>query len=108
MWAKPSNGQLKAIPELYATDGLGLGDKLIYLHFFLGGCDWYVAEFDGEDRFFGFAILNNNQHNAEWGYFSLQELRDLKVGMLEIYTDKHWDIRPAREIAKILACPRGI
>jgi hypothetical protein len=55
------------------------------MHFFLSGCDWYAVEFDGEDVFFGFVIINNDHQNSEWGYFSLQELAALKVdGWLEV------------------------
>ena len=37
---------------------------------FTGGCDWYITEFDGDDLFFGFAILNSDYEMAEWGYIS--------------------------------------
>jgi transposase-like protein len=36
--------------------------------FFLGGCDWYAVEYGLEDRlFFGYAILNDDLLNSEWG-----------------------------------------
>lgn len=101
MWNEPTKEQLAKIPGLYGTEHVKTKDKLIYMHFFLGGCDWYVAEFDGEDLFFGYAILNNDFDNAEWGYFSLQELKSIKVGWLEIDRDLHWDIRKASEIERI-------
>ena len=43
MWNEPTKEQLAKIPGLYETEGIPLKDKLIYLHFFIGGCDWYVA-----------------------------------------------------------------
>ncbi len=70
MWNKPNKEQFAAIPRLYTTEKIGSKDKIVHLHFFIGGCDWYVAEFDGEELFFGYANLNDAQ-NAEWGYFSL-------------------------------------
>ena len=70
MWNIPSKEQLAKIPKLYQTEGVLLKDKPIHLHFFLGGCDWYIAEFDGDDTFFGYAIINNDLENAEWGYIS--------------------------------------
>ena len=76
MWNKPGKEQLAKIPRLYETEKINGKDKIIYLHFFIGGCDWYIAEFDGEDLFFGFAILNDPQ-NAEWGYISFQELDEI-------------------------------
>jgi len=49
MWNLPTIGRLKQIPELYETENTPLKDKLIYLHFFIGACDWYIAEFDHQD-----------------------------------------------------------
>ena len=43
MWNIPSEERLKRIPRLYETEKVPLKDKLIYLHFFIGGCDWYIA-----------------------------------------------------------------
>ncbi len=51
MWNIPTEEQLAAIPRLYETEHVDLKDKLIHLHFFLGGCDWYAVEFDGSDLF---------------------------------------------------------
>ena len=72
------------------------------MHFFIGGCDWYAAEYYPEEKlFFGFAILNNDLQNAEWGYFSLQELSDLKIKFLEVDRDLHFTPCKAMEIEKI-------
>lgn len=101
MWNAPKDEDLKQIPKMYATDFIAPGDKLIFAHFFIGGCDWYAAEYDGEDLFFGYAILNNDYEMAEWGYFSFKELKSIKVGFVEIDYDLHWKIRKASEIDKI-------
>ena len=104
MWNIPSKEGLAKIPKLYETENISPKDKLIYLHFFLGGCDWYIAEYDGEDTFFVFAILNNDLQNAEWGYISFRELKEIKLnGWLEIdcETEEVWQVRKASEIEKI-------
>ncbi len=104
MWNTPSEDRLSKIPKLYETEIIPLQDKLIYLHFFIGGCDWYVAEFDGEDIFWGFVILNDDFQNAEWGYISFSELKSLNVGgWLEIdcELEEFWRVRKACEIEKI-------
>jgi hypothetical protein len=103
MWNVPSKERLGKIPKLYETEDIPLADKLIYLHFFIGGCDWYIAEYDGEDLFWGYAILNNDHLNAEWGYISFQELRDIKVRWLEIdcELEEHWTVKKASEIERI-------
>ena len=67
MWNEPSKERLEKIPRLYETEDTRLQDKLIHLHFFIGGCDWYIGEYDGEDLFWGFAILNEDYEMAEWG-----------------------------------------
>ena len=85
MWNAPTERRLSRIPRLYETESVSLKSKLIHLHFFVGGSDWYIAEFDGEDLFWGFAILNNDLQNAEWGYISFSELKAIKIsGWLEV------------------------
>ena len=101
MWNTPSKERLDKIPRLYETENVPPRDKLVYLHFFIGASDWYVFEFDGEDLFFGFAILNNDLECAEWGYISFSELKALKVnGWIEVDCEKEevWKIRQASEI----------
>jgi len=107
MWSEPSEARLATIPRLYETEHLHLQDKLIHLHFFIGGCDWYVAEFDGEDTFFGFAVLNGDFFNAEWGYVSFGELKSISVNGIEIdcELEEYWKVRRAEDVAIIkLAC----
>jgi hypothetical protein len=104
MWNTPTEDRLSRIPRLYETEHTPLQEKLIYLHFFIGSCDWYVAEYDGEDIIWGFAILNDDFQNAEWGYISLSELKSIKVGgWLEIdcELEEFWKVRKASEIEKI-------
>ena len=101
MWNKPTKKQLARIPELYETEEVPSQEKVIYLHFFIGSSDWYIAEYDhgGEDLFWGFTILNQDYQNAEWGYISLSELKSIKIqGWLEIDNDLHWKVRPAKEV----------
>ncbi|MDY6904065.1 MAG: DUF2958 domain-containing protein [Thermodesulfobacteriota bacterium] len=102
MWNEPTENELQAIPRLYETEHVTIKNKLIHMHFFIGGCDWFVAEFDGKDIFFGYAILNNDLYNAEWGYFSLSELKSIRIkGWQEIDRDLHWTTRKASEIEQI-------
>ena len=109
MWAKPTKTDLAQIPTLYATEDISLADKKIYLHFFIGGCDWYITEYDKKDTMFGFAIINGDTQMAEWGYISLNELKNISVGPgIEVDTDKYWKIKPVKEIEKITACRLGI
>ena len=104
MWNPPSKERLDKVPRRYETEDVDMADKLIYLHFFIGGCDWYVAEFDGRDLFFGFVILNNDFEMAEWGYFSFMELKSIITPQgieIDCESEAFWQIKPAREIEKI-------
>lgn len=103
MWNEPSQERLARIPRLYETEFIPLKDKLIYLHFFIGGCDWYIAEFDGDDLFFGYAILNNDFDCAEWGYVSFSDLKEISIHGIEIdcELEEFWPPTPASQIPRI-------
>lgn len=102
MWNEPTEEELKTLPDLYETENVSLEKKIIHMHFFIGGCDWYVSEYGLSDRlFFGYAILNNDLQNAEWGYVSYDELRDINVRGIEIDRDLYWKPTPAAKVQKI-------
>ena len=90
---------------MYETEHTPLKDKLIHLHFFIAGSDWYIAEYDGEDLFFGYAILNSDHENAEWGYVSFRELKELKIGggiEIDCELEEYWRPKKASEIKEIV------
>lgn len=72
----------KKIPKLYEGDGTA------YVKFFhpLSNWTWYATEFDGEDIFFGLV----NGFEKEMGYFSLSELKSVKVKGLGIERDMYF------------------
>lgn len=102
MWNVPSINRLNKIPALGTTDKIPFSEKKIHLHFFTGGSDWYVAEFDGEDTFFGFVCLNNDTQNAEWGYFTFSELIKYKSkglgGAIDCERAVHFPIKKVKDI----------
>ena len=102
MWNKPSDEELLRVPKFYSSEEVPLKEKMIYMHFFIGGCDWYATEYNPEEKlFFGFAILNQDYEMAEWGYFSLEELSEIKVKWLEVDRDLYWKPRQALEVDQI-------
>ena len=106
MWNVPTPERLDEIPKLYETENIPLREKLVYLHFFIGNCDWYVCEFDREDTFWGFVILNGDLLNAEWGYISFSELMGVTVGEIfeiDCELSEYWSVRPALQIHRIAA-----
>jgi len=104
MWNEPSKEKLKVIPKLYETKNIPLSEKLIYLHFHIFASDWYIAEYDGDDLFWGFVILNEDYINAESGYISFQELRKLNINGIEVDNDFDWQPIHAVKINKIQKC----
>lgn len=103
MWNLPTQERLDRIPRLYETEKIPLQDKVVHLHFFLGGSDWYIVEYDGDDLFFGYAILNGDLECAEWGYVSFNELQSIKIGALEIdcELEQSWGFKKVSEVEKI-------
>lgn len=73
-------------------------DPIAYLHYFFGGSDWYIVEkdMDGEvDQAWGFACLNGDMMNAEYGYISIAELVDLKL-QFGLTVDLDFHFKPTR------------
>ena len=103
MWSKPTRRELERIPGLFTTDDVPIDETIIYGHFFLGSSDWYVTEYDPQERlFFGYAILGGDYQNAEWGYVSYDELDELKIGPgFEVDWEKNWEPKKVREIKEI-------
>lgn len=103
MWNIPDKERLAKIPKLYETEEVPLKDKDIHLHFFIAGSDWYIAEYDGQDLFWGYAILNGDLQMAEWGYISFKELRDISINGIEIdcELEDYFHVQKASSIAKL-------
>lgn len=73
------------MPETYEQDGEG-GEAIAHLHYFSGGCDWWITEKDIENeqhQAFGLADLG---YGGELGYISLVELCASKA----VELDLHW------------------
>lgn len=69
------------IPQLGETEGIPVADKRVVAHYFVGGSDWWVVEADETtSEAFGFVRLKSDDEMSEWGYFSLQELEQIRVG----------------------------
>lgn len=104
MWNEPTAEELGRLPSLYATEDVPWDEKVVYEHFFLGGCDWFACEYCPQRRIlFAFVILNGDLDNAEWGYVDLEALRALSVRGIEVDRDLWWTPRCAREVDAIRA-----
>ncbi len=101
MWNEPSHEKLSSIPKLYETEAIPLKDKVIHLHCFISRTDIYIAEYDGDDLFWGFSILNGDMQNAEWGYICFSELKAINVRELQVDFDLLWMPCKASEVEAI-------
>ena len=64
--------RIASMPKTYETDGKD-DEAIAHLHYFTGGCDWYITEKDCEDvqhQAFGLACIQEN----ELGYISIVDL----------------------------------
>lgn len=77
------------LPPLYSSEHLKPEQITVHAHYFtpFSSFDWYITEFDGEDRMFGLV----KGHEVELGYVSLSELQS--QGM-NVERDLHW--RPVK------------
>ena len=67
---------IASTPVTYEQDGKG-DDAIVYLHYFFGGCDWYITEKDADGgvlQAFGYAVLFGDKQNAELGYICITEI----------------------------------
>ena len=67
----------QAMPKTYETDGQGCA-ALAQLHYFTGGCDWWIVEKDADPDHAGqvqaFGIADLGMGYRELGYISIPEL----------------------------------
>lgn len=88
----------KNIPALYETEACPLEDKVVYLKLFTPWTNWtwYAVEFDPEQNlFWGLAV----GHEAEWGYFSLDELKGISGPFgLRIERDIHFRAKKVKDM----------
>ncbi|OOP65271.1 hypothetical protein BMF89_00015 [Arthrobacter sp. SRS-W-1-2016] len=88
----PPAEEMASWPELYETDGEGpIGDKPIQAHYFQGGMDWYIAEYDPKaNEAFGYVNLG---HGGEWGYIDLAEVESVR-GQMGLPIERDLDFTP--------------
>lgn len=88
----------KNLPALYSGENIPLDDKICQVKFFHPFCSmtWYATEYDPESGVF-FGWVENGQF-SEWGNFSLQEMKDLKVRGLGMERDMYFSPKPMKDI----------
>src|SRR5215210_3732195 len=83
------------IPKLYSQEKISTKEKQVYAKFFFpaGNWTWFVTEGEAEgDDFVFFGFVKGFEE--EWGYFTLNELSNIKVRGLTVERDLHF--RPGK------------
>lgn len=81
------------MPRAMPSDLKSLDDAVAHLHYFYGGCDWYILEPADKDRVcFCYANLGDDD-NAEYGSLWLGEFDNLPVEL-----DLHWTPKTMSEV----------
>lgn len=81
----------------------GKKDPIVIAKYFFpaGGATWFATEYFPEDRvFFGFVTLSGlkDDHNNEWGYFSLDEFETTTVRGLKVERDSSFRATPISKV----------
>jgi hypothetical protein len=105
----PGEEELAKLPPLYGTEQIETQDKIVQLKFFLGAWTWYAVEYSPEERiFFGFTESGLGPDCSEWGYFSFDELLQVKApltpggpGVLDVDRDLHFKPRAVKDIPEL-------
>ncbi len=96
MLNEPTEEELSRVPLLYKTENIPLSEKDVYFHFFCGNSDWWILEYDPDDRLF-FGITKIFVH--ELGYVSFDEMKEVKAfGVMEVERDMDFEIKKVKEI----------
>jgi len=74
---------LEQIPPVYSTEEIPLKDKIIKIKYFLASFTWLVCECevreDGDVEFFGYVQNHSDPDCSEWGYFTLNQLAEVRL-----------------------------
>jgi len=101
MWNEPSIDELSAIPELHETKEIPFKNKLIYLHFSIFDCDWYIAEYEKDNTFLAFVNFIGGSRKGEWMYVNFNDLKDISLAGKEVESDISWKPCKASKIDNI-------
>jgi hypothetical protein len=84
--------RLRKCPKIGGTEGMdrtSVREHPAMLHYFFGGTDMYICEYEPETGvMFGFVILNGDLQNAEWGYTDLAQIITIPVMNLDYHFEE--------------------
>jgi hypothetical protein len=77
---------LEKCPKIGETGNMK--EHPLIFHYFTGGNDIFICEYDQDDLMYGYGILNGDLPNSEWGYFSLSALKKISHYNIEYFSDE--------------------
>ena len=88
---------IQAMPVTYSQSELG-DEAVAYLHYFMGGMDWYITEKDveGDGTVQAYGMVDFG-YGPECGYISIKEIVE-SVYYLDL--DLHWQPKKLSDIKK--------
>lgn len=95
------------MPKTYETEQQETAEKIVYLHYFVGGCDWWIIEKDMEqEQYQAFGVAHLNGHTPEFGYISIDELTNLTIRhssglLLSVELDFYWQPTRLKDIPEL-------
>ena len=100
---RPAESELAKLADMKIDKNTPLEDRVIHMHFFLDGHDWYLSEYDPQKRvFFGYMVPKDDYRNARWDYFSIDHLDQIKSKTSsQVIRNTHWEPKPAIKIDRI-------
>ena len=100
---KPTESELLELANREVDHSTPPEDRMIYMHFFLDDCHWYMSEYDPVSRrFFGCMIPGSRYHKFRWGHFSFGKLCRMKGKIhSRVVRNMDWKPRVAMQVANI-------
>lgn len=96
---RPPRADLNRIPPIYAQENTPTDEQIVHLHYFLGGNDWWITEYDpATGEAFGWARVGGNDR-PELGYLNLPELATVVAHTLPPWVERDlaWTPKPWKE-----------
>jgi hypothetical protein len=97
------------IPKLYSQEKVKTDEKIVHAKFFFpaGNWTWFVTEGEDEDGdfiFFGYVL----GFEAEWGYFTLNELQNINIKGLTVERDLYFKPGKFKDVISQFRRERGV
>jgi len=100
---RPNESELLKLAQNKIHKNTPLEERVMHMHFFLDGHDWYLSEYDPLSRtFFGYVVPQDQYHKAGWSRFSIDDLYQMRGHKNRRVTrNTDWIPRRAMEIDRI-------